>query len=81
MTLKMYTFSLGAHKKMWEREKKRENMNMRQEKNPTALWLFSRCMKQTSHNHLSTERTFALVTMAMNQAGQYNDAVVAKATS
>lgn len=32
MTLKMYTFSLEAHKKMWEREKKRENMNMRQEK-------------------------------------------------
>lgn len=65
---------------MGEREKEGEH-EYETGKNPTALWLFSRCMKQTSHNHLSTERTFALVTMAMNQAGQYNDAVVAKATT
>lgn len=65
---------------MGEREKEGEHEH-ETGKNSTALWLFSRCMKQTSHNHLSTERTFALVTMAMNQAEQYNDAVVAKATS
>lgn len=65
---------------MWEREKEGEH-EYETGKIPTALWLFSRCMKQTSHNHLSTERTFAPVTMALNQAGQYSNAVIAKATS
>lgn len=79
MILKVYTFSLGAHKKNcggWEGEHEYETG-----KNPTALWLFPRCMKQTSHNRLSTERTFTPVTMAMNQAGQSFNAVMVKATS